>query len=91
MAVLSREAIESALETLDWHLEGDVLEKVVRRGDFKEALAYVNTVGQIAEQLEHHPDISLSWNEVTLRLTTHSEGGITERDLACARAIDAIS
>lgn len=57
--------------------------------DFAAALAYVNYVGELAERLNHHPDIDIRWGTVTLRLSTHSVGGITEADLSLAAQLDA--
>ncbi len=65
-------------------------EDAVRGKDFAAALAYVNAVGALAEEMDHHPDIDIRWNTVTLRLTTHSEGGLTHLDLDLARLIDAL-
>ena len=69
----------------------DELVKVVRREDFMQALGYVNDVGRLAESVGHHPDFELRWNTVTLRLQTHSLGGITSADVALAASIDAPS
>lgn len=90
MDVLNDAAIDAGLEGLDWRHDGSELVKVVRRGDFAGALAYVNDVGRLAEDAGHHPDIAISWDTVTLRLSTHSSGGITGADLALAAAIDAL-
>jgi 4a-hydroxytetrahydrobiopterin dehydratase len=74
-----------------WDDDGGGLVQVRRLADFAEALAYVNRVGEVAETMNHHPDIDIRWNTVTLRLTTHSAGGtITEKDRALAAAIDAL-
>jgi 4a-hydroxytetrahydrobiopterin dehydratase len=80
--------IEAALATLSWEREGESLVKRVRRAKFRDALAFVNRVGELAEQRDHHPDIDIRWNRVILRLSTHSAGGITAMDLELARAID---
>ena len=88
--LLSDEAVEEALETLDWQREGDELVKTETRKDFASALAFVNHVGALAEARDHHPDIAISWNKVTLRLSTHSAGGLTELDVDLAKAIDAL-
>ena len=74
-----------------WAREGEVITKVVEKADFAEALAFVNAVGALAERADHHPDIDIRWNKVTLRLTTHSEGGLTDKDWALAEQIDAIA
>jgi 4a-hydroxytetrahydrobiopterin dehydratase len=90
MGLLDGSAVATALEDLDWRRDGDELVKVAKRGDFAGALAFVNAVGALAEAANHHPDIDIRWDTVTLRLTTHSAGGLTAKDLDLARAIDAI-
>jgi 4a-hydroxytetrahydrobiopterin dehydratase len=87
---MSHEEVDAALAGLDWERQDDVLVKVVRRGDFAGALAFVNAVGELAEAANHHPDIDIRWNTVTLRLTTHSAGGLTAKDLALAAEIDGL-
>ncbi len=91
MELLDDAELRRALVNLSWRCEGRQLVKVIRRQDFAEALAYVNLVGALAEQAGHHPDVEISWNTVTLRLSTHSLGGITDADLALARRIDALA
>lgn len=88
--VLSYEAVDAALPELAWTREGDALVKVVRKADFAEALAYVNAVGALAEAADHHPDIDIRWNTVTLALSTHSAGGLTAKDLDMAAQIDTV-
>ena len=74
-----------------WTEDDNSLVKIVEKKDFVEALAFVNKVGELAEAANHHPDIDIRWNKVTLRLTTHSEGStITEKDRALAAQIDEI-
>ena len=68
-----------------WEEEGGALRRDFRFADFVEALAFVNRVGEAAETMNHHPDIDIRWNTVTLRLSTHSRGGVVtdlDRDLA---------
>ncbi len=90
--VLDAEAVEVALaDGMDWERHGDEIVKTRRGADFADALAYVNAVGALAEAMDHHPDIDIRWNTVTLRLTTHSAGGLTRLDLELARRIDALS
>lgn len=79
-----------AARALAWSREGDVLVKEVDRGDFRAALDYVNRVGGLSEAADHHPDIEIRWRTVVLRLSTHSAGGITERDLVLASQIDGL-
>lgn len=92
-AALTSIQIQEALTGLDgWGFEGSKLLKVYKLKDFKAALAFINQVGAVAEQLDHHPEIHNSWNRVTLRLCTHDAGGqVTEKDLTLARAIQSIS
>ena len=73
-----------------WANDGQALEKVFERRDFDGAMAFVNAVAAVANGLNHHPDITLSWNEVTIRTWSHDVNAITERDVALARAVDAI-
>jgi len=65
--------------------------KLIRRykfNDFAEALAFVNKVGELAEEANHHPDISFGWGFAEISLTTHSEGGVTDKDRALTKEID---
>jgi 4a-hydroxytetrahydrobiopterin dehydratase len=73
-----------------WTREGDKLLKTVEKRDFAEAMAYVNAVAAVAEAADHHPDIHIRWNRVTLELSSHDVGGVTDRDLALAEQIDAL-
>jgi len=88
--VLSEADVDAALaaRSLDWERQGGQLVKVVRRRDFAGALAFVNAIGVVAEAANHHPDIDIRWDTVTLYLSTHSAGGITAADLDLAAAID---
>ena len=90
--VLTHTAVDAAIAErgLGWERQADELVKVARRKRFAGALAYVNAVGELAEAADHHPDIDIRWRTVTLRLTTHSAGGLTAKDLAMAQAIDAL-
>jgi 4a-hydroxytetrahydrobiopterin dehydratase len=83
-------AITAGLAGLDWTRDGAAIVKTVQLADFAAALAWVNRVGELAEARNHHPDIAISWNTVTLHLSTHSADGLTQLDLDLARAIDAL-
>ena len=74
-----------------WEEVDGKLEAVVKKKDFKEAIAFVNQVGDIAEELNHHPDIDIRWNTVTLRAWTHTAGGITDKDRELAARVDQIA
>jgi 4a-hydroxytetrahydrobiopterin dehydratase len=90
--VLEPAAVDEALShDMGWRRQDGQLVKVWRGRDFADALGYVNAVGALAEAVDHHPDIDIRWNTVTLRLSTHSAGGITEADLGLARQIDAMA
>jgi 4a-hydroxytetrahydrobiopterin dehydratase len=80
--------VADALTRLAWERDGDALRKVVTRKDFAEAMVFVNAVAAVAEAANHHPDIAISWDTVTLRLLTHDAGGITQLDLDLAARID---
>jgi 4a-hydroxytetrahydrobiopterin dehydratase len=90
--VLSPQEVDAAVvdKQLAWIRQEDVLVRVVRHDDFAGALAYVNRVGELAESANHHPDIDIRWDTVTLRLSTHSAGGITDLDIELAGSIDGL-
>jgi len=72
-----------------WKTEGQSLIRSYKFDDFAAALAFVNQVGAIAEREEHHPDIELGWGRVKLAWTTHDAGGLTDKDFALAKLVDA--
>jgi 4a-hydroxytetrahydrobiopterin dehydratase len=75
----------------EWRQEGEALVRDLKFDDFAGAMAYVNRVAELAEEVNHHPDILVhGWNNVRLTLTTHSAGGLTENDHEMARRIDAL-
>jgi 4a-hydroxytetrahydrobiopterin dehydratase len=75
----------------DWTREDLTLRRTFERGDFNGALHFVNAVAAIANELDHHPDVAFSWGTVTLTLSSHDVGGISERDFALAGRIDALA
>lgn len=91
MATLTSEQAETELAAVPgWSLENGAITTTVTRKDFRDALLYLNAVGYLAEQANHHPDIAVSWNKVTLTLVSHSEGGLTDKDFALARQISGL-
>jgi 4a-hydroxytetrahydrobiopterin dehydratase len=86
MPALSDDEITNALEGLPaWSRDGDALAASFRRKDWRDALAFVNQIGDEAERRHHHPDVCVTgYRNVALRLTTHSDGGITGRDVSLA-------
>ena len=74
--------------TPGWKRSGPAIERTYRFEDFKEAMIFVNRVAWLAERAGHHPDVAIHYNEVTLSVWTHSDGGLTQKDFALARSID---
>jgi len=70
--------------------DGAALERTCRFEDFAEAFAFLTRVAAHAEAVDHHPEFTSRWNRVDFRLTSHDAGGLTPRDEALARAIDAL-
>ncbi len=92
MATLTSEQVATELaQTPGWQADDGQLTRTVTRTDFRDALLFVNAVGFLAEQANHHPDILISWNKVTLTLSTHSEGGLTAKDFALARQVSELA
>ncbi len=90
--LLSDIAIQRELGSLSgWARRGDVLTRQYTFRNFVEAMRFVNHVADSAESMNHHPDIDIRYSKVTLTLSTHDAGGITQNDLDLARAIDAES
>jgi 4a-hydroxytetrahydrobiopterin dehydratase len=75
----------------EWELEKKHIERTFEFDDFADAIDFVNAVGEVAEEEEHHPDIDIRYNKVRLVLSTHSKGGLTELDFALAERIDTLS
>lgn len=89
---LNKNEVETRLKDLSgWKRDDDEIEKKFQFGDFAGAMAFVNGVAEAAEAADHHPDISIKYNKVKLTLSTHSEGGVTEKDFALAQQIDAMT
>ena len=89
MSRLDESGVAAALrQAPGWERAGAEIKRSYRFGDFREALAFVNRVGELAERAGHHPDIDIRYNTVTLALSTHDAGGLTAKDFELARAID---
>jgi 4a-hydroxytetrahydrobiopterin dehydratase len=92
VARLSEEEIAERMAALEgWRREGGVLRKSFDRGDFAGSVEFVRLLAGPAEEMNHHPDLSISWNEVEVALTTHSEGGLTAADFELAARIDELA
>ena len=82
--------IRAALEELPgWKREGKAIARTYDLKGFKAAMAFAGTVGELAERADHHPDILIQFSKVTLTLSSHDAGGITDRDMRLARQIEA--
>jgi 4a-hydroxytetrahydrobiopterin dehydratase len=91
MTLLTPPQVEAALGAVPaWTLCGPSITRTFQFKDFAAALAFVNRVGAIADEIWHHPDVDIRWNTVTLALTTHDAGGLTELDFTLAARIDAL-
>ena len=91
MALLADEEIQARLDDLEgWERSGDSIRKQFRLDDFVGSVEFVNRLVAPAEEMGHHPDLEISWNKVTVSLSTHSQGGLTEADFELAGEIDAI-
>lgn len=86
---LNNDQIEQKLADTDhWKLDNDKISRLVNFNNFREAMEFVNKVADEAEKMDHHPDMNISYDKVELTLTTHSEGGLTEKDFALAKKIN---
>jgi 4a-hydroxytetrahydrobiopterin dehydratase len=91
MALMSDAEIEEGLMSLEgWERKGNEIVKVYRNKNFVESVGFVNKIAILAEKADHHPDILIQYRNVTLTLSTHSQGGLTEKDFKLAGEIDAL-
>jgi 4a-hydroxytetrahydrobiopterin dehydratase len=92
MSVLSDEQVSERLAGLEgWDRQGSSIVHVATLADFRAAILYVGAVAYLAESANHHPDIAIAWNKVTLTLSTHSAGGLTANDFALAEQINRLT
>jgi len=90
--LLSDEDIDARLGSSEWKREGEHIVRDWQFKDFAEAISFVNQVADVAEEMNHHPDILIhGWNKVRLSVTNHSAGGLTQADFELARKVDALS
>ncbi len=89
MEPLSDSLIEQAMANYpEWSQTGDAIQRTYQFSDFVASMKFVNEVAAAAERDQHHPDILIRWNKVTLTLSTHDAGGITEKDFDLAGKCD---
>ena len=92
MAVLTDAEIQQELTSLNgWQRNGSAIQRVFRSPDFKAAMQFVNKIAEAAEQANHHPDIDIRYNTVTMALVSHDSGGVTKRDVRMAGTINKIA
>lgn len=87
--LLDENELESALKKHpDWEIEGKALTRTIEFEEFMEGIDFVNLLAEVAEEAQHHPDITINYTRVLISLTTHDAGGITEADLELAQRVD---
>jgi 4a-hydroxytetrahydrobiopterin dehydratase len=92
MSLLGNEEIEARLADLDgWERQGEAIVKAFGRGDFVGSVKFIDALVAPAEEMGHHPDVAISWDTVTVTISTHSEGGLTASDFELAAKIDALA
>jgi 4a-hydroxytetrahydrobiopterin dehydratase len=92
VALLSDGEIEEKLAALSgWERRDDAIQKSFKREDFVGSVRFVDSLVGPAEQMNHHPDVAISWDTVTVTISTHSEGGLTAADFELAGKIDALA
>ena len=92
MSALSKVEIQQELKgMLGWSHAGKALHKRFTFKSFMAAIGFVNRIAEAAEKAGHHPDITVNYNLVTLALSTHSEGGVTEKDFQLAKEIEGLA
>lgn len=92
MPALPESEIRSLLSSLPgWQIQGGELTRIFAHPDFRASLAFVNRVGELAEQAGHHPDIDIRYNKVRVGLITHDAGGLTAKDFDLAASIDKVA
>lgn len=92
MELLSDSEIDSRLAELDgWEREGETIARTFELADFVGSAQFVGKLVEPAEEMGHHPDLTVSWNKVGVSITTHSAGGLTANDFELAKRIDALA
>ncbi len=92
MGKMSESEVSSELEGIpNWAETGEAIQRTVAFNNFGESMAFVNRIAAEAERVNHHPDILIRYNKVTLTLSTHDAGGLTRKDFDLARTIDSLA
>jgi len=89
MTALNHDQITQRLKPLDgWEFKDDAISKMFRFKDFMSGIAFVNRIAEIAEAADHHPDMTIHYTRITFSCSTHSDGGVTEKDFHLAESIE---
>jgi len=92
MPRLTPAEIKAALRSVPrWRRRSSIISRTFEFKDFVVAMRFVNRIARLSQKAWHHPDIDIRWNRVTLALTTHDKGGLTEKDFTLARKFDAVA
>ena len=92
MALLSDEEIKTRLKDVPgWQHRGESIVKSFDRGDFVGSIKFIDSLVEPAEEMGHHPDLAVSWSQVEVAISTHSEGGITENDFELAKKVEELA
>jgi 4a-hydroxytetrahydrobiopterin dehydratase len=92
MALLSDNEISGRLAELNgWERAGEAITRTFDRGDFVGSVRFVDSIVEPAEEMNHHPDLEISWADVKVTITNHAEGGLTAADFELASRIDALA
>jgi 4a-hydroxytetrahydrobiopterin dehydratase len=92
MERLSDEEVDTRLAELEgWRREGEAIVKRFDRGDFVGSVRFVDSLVEPAEEMNHHPDLGISWSKVDVSITTHAAGGLTANDFELAKRVDALA
>ncbi len=92
MELLSESEIDSGLAQLEgWERDGEKIVKTFERGDFVGSVRFVQAIVEPAEEMNHHPDLTVSWDKVRVSITNHAAGGLTANDFELAKRIEALA
>ena len=92
MELLSESEIDSGMAQLDgWERDGEKIVKTFERGDFVGSVRFVQAIVEPAEEMNHHPDLTVSWDKVGVSITNHAAGGLTANDFELAKRIESLA
>jgi 4a-hydroxytetrahydrobiopterin dehydratase len=87
--LITADELDAALKKCpEWEIEGETITRTIEFEEFSEGIDFVNDLAEIAEEAQHHPDIDIRYTRITVALTTHDVGGVTELDIQLAQRVD---